>query len=155
MFELHWITASDGRSRRRRRIFDVDLVFWKVLIFTTCYRSHSPSRVFEIVKFSVASFSPKQSHRHKTFFSSQLIWNSWANYDRAQRNSRLQCVRLFFVALMLLFMPGWWKKLEGKQVTKRLLFTVMQNIATRLQLKPRHLETPRHSFKAGVGFIKN
>lgn len=148
-----WTTLNNsfGLEATKKKNLRCRLSFWKVLIFTTCYRSHSPSRVFEIVKFSVASFSPKQIHRHKTFFflePPRLIRNSWANYDPSSTKLSTSMCEIVFCSFNVTFY-AWLMEKIGRQTSDD-MFTLHSDAKYCYQTSTREItrETRRHSFKA-------
>lgn len=113
-----------------------------MLIFTYSYRSHfSIVRLWNVLDIFEVNQQTYIITSSSSFFLCSykllLILNSWTNYIiswfffllTSFYRECFKCVR-FFVALMLLFMPEWWKILINKQMTKDLFFAVSELLYT-------------------------
>lgn len=164
MFELHWITAPSEKRESRRNVDLIFLFFGKVLIFTSCYRSHSPSRglsnllIFFVQKQIIRLIFCLATASAEALFSFQIheLW------DGEEALCDLMCevsflVLYFFCNSNVTFMPDWRKNLS-KQMTKGLFFTV-RCFECRDDAKHCYLISVLASawkmFKISKAFIKN
>lgn len=126
MFELYWIIAANT-TRFSKNVDSVGANFHILLPFTFSYTGLWKRWIFTRVSKLNTS---QQTHFFHIFlsFTHLEFMNKLRLHivpvPRKYLSLNVWGLVCFFVALMLLFMPDWWKILINKQMTKGLFFTV-------------------------------